>query len=128
MESAIKWLKASYIIGASADGLIGVLMLIPARMGEEQFRLPMGLAASLMFGWTVLLVWAYQRPMERRGILLLTIFPVICGLLVSAGWAAAQGLVPPWEAVPLMAMGGAIMCLMGFSYRKAAIAARREVG
>jgi len=66
--------------------------------------------------------------MERRGILLLTIFPVICGLLVSAGWAAAQGLVPPWEAVPLMAMGGAIMCLMGFSYRKAAIAARREVG
>ena len=28
MQSAIKWLKASYLVGAVADGLVGVLMLL----------------------------------------------------------------------------------------------------
>ena len=76
---AVRWLKASYIAGVLADGLVGVLMLIPDRMGETEFRVPMGLAASLMFGWTALLLWAYRKPFERKGVLLLTIFAVIFG-------------------------------------------------
>ena len=75
MESAIRWLKASYLVGAVADGLIGVLMLMPSRMGETELRYAMGLGAALMFGWTALLLWAWRAPMERRGVLLLTIFP-----------------------------------------------------
>ena len=90
MKSAIRWLKASYIAGAVADGLTGVLILIPSRMGEAGFRYAMGLAAALMFGWTVLLLWGNIKPLERKGILLITIFPVITGLLATGIWASAS--------------------------------------
>jgi hypothetical protein len=125
MEPAIRWLKASYIVGAVADGVIGFLMLLPGRMGETEFRYPMGLGASLMFGWTALLLWAYRRPMERRGVLLLTIFPVIGGLVASGVWAVAAGHFPVQKIVPSSILGTALIILMGFSYRKATIAEKR---
>jgi len=40
MKSEILWLKISYIAGAVADGLVGILLLIPDRMGEAEFRYP----------------------------------------------------------------------------------------
>lgn len=127
MESAVRWLKASYIVGAVADGLIGILMLLPGRMGETEFRYPMGLGASLMFGWTALLLWAYKRPMERKGVLVLTIFPVISGLMATGIWAVAAGHFPVQKIVPSSILGVAIIILMGFSYWKATIAGKRGV-
>ncbi len=126
-ESALRWLRASYLLGAAADGLIGILMLLPGRMGETEFRYPMGLGASLMFGWTGLLLWAYQRPMERKGVLVLTIFPVISGLMATGIWAAAAGHFPVQKIVPSSILGTALILLMGFSYWKAAIAGKRGV-
>ena len=126
MESAIRWLKASYVAGALADGLIGILMLLPGRMGEDEFRYTMGLGASLMFGWTALLVWAYQKPMERKGVLILTIFPVICGLVATGIWAAIAGHLPIQRIVPSSVLGFALSLLMGFSYWRATSAAKRK--
>ena len=122
MESAVKWLKASYITGAVADGFIGIFMLLPSRMGETEFRYPMGLGASLMFGWTALLLWACKRPMERKGVLILTVFPVISGLVATGIWAAASGHLPIQKIAPSSVAGVAIGILMGFSYYKARIA------
>lgn len=123
--SALRWLKASYMAGAVADGIIGILMLMPSRMGEAEFRYPMGLGASLMFGWTALLLWAYRRPMERKGVLLLTIFPVISGLVITGIWAAAAGHLPVQKIVPSSILGIAMCILMGVSYWKATIAGKR---
>ena len=44
MESAIRWLRASYLAGAFADGLVGVLMLWPQRMGRASSATPWGSA------------------------------------------------------------------------------------
>ncbi len=125
MKSAIRWLRASYIAGAAADGLIGILMLIPSRMAETEFRYPMGLGATLMFGWTALLLWGNIKPLERKGILLLTIFPVITGLLGTGIWAAASGLFPAEKIIPSSILGLALILLMGFSYLKARSAEKR---
>ena len=38
------------------------------------------IAASLMLGWTGLLVWGSCKPVERRAVLLLTVAPVLAGL------------------------------------------------
>ncbi len=119
MKSAIKWLKASFVAGAVADGLIGILMLLPGRMGESDFRYPMGLGASLMFGWTILMIWGYRKPMERKGILLITICPVISGLVASGIWAVAAGLFPVQKILPSTILGTGLIALMGFSYLKA---------
>jgi hypothetical protein len=37
MKSEIRWLKISYIAGAVADGLAGILLLIPDRMGDLKY-------------------------------------------------------------------------------------------
>ncbi|MFC2166287.1 hypothetical protein ACFLT2_14980, partial [Acidobacteriota bacterium] len=105
--------------GAVADGLVGILMLIPSRMGETEFRYAMGLGAALMFGWTALLLWANIKPMERRGVLLLTIFPTIAGLFLTGIWAAASGFFPVEKIIPSSILLIALVFLFGFSYLKA---------
>ncbi len=118
MNGKVAWLRASYWAGAVADLGIGILTLVPGRMGETEFRYPMGLAAAVMFGWALLLIWADRRPLERRGVLLPTIF-VILGLL-SAGLAAvATGIFPIARIVPTSLLGAALIALMGFSYLNA---------
>jgi len=37
---------------------------------------------ALMWGWTALLIWADRKPIERRGVLLLTIVPVVGMMLI----------------------------------------------
>jgi len=37
---------------------------------------------ALMWGWTALLIWADRKPIERRGVLLLTLVPVVGMMLV----------------------------------------------
>ena len=119
MKSEILWLKISYIAGAVADGLVGILLLIPDRMGEAEFRYPMGVAASLMFGWTFLLVWANRKPVERKGVLLLTIFPVITGLLIAGVAAVASGIFPFSKIIPSSLLEIGLIALFGYSYVKA---------
>ncbi|UCH73123.1 MAG: hypothetical protein JSU82_12250 [Rhodospirillales bacterium] len=116
MQRQIRWLKASFLAGATADFGIGILTLIPARMGESTVTYPMGLASTLMFGWTVLLLWGYRDPVARRGLLVITIFPVITGLMASGVYAVAAGIFPVVHIVPSTILGLGLIALMGYSY------------
>lgn len=79
-------------VGALADALWAVALISPPIFGmltgrpnldpDLTFRLTMGVGASLMAGWTALLFWCAKKPVERRAVMLLTIFPVLCGLAV----------------------------------------------
>ncbi len=91
----VAWLRTSYWSGAVADVAIGVLTLLPSRMGLPGFRYPMGLAASLMVAWAVLLLWADRKPVERRGVLPITVF-VIVGLMLSGFYSVAVDLIPSY--------------------------------
>jgi hypothetical protein len=112
----VTWLRTSYWAGAIADAVIGILILVPSRMGEAEFRYPMGLAATMVFGWTVLLVWADRKPVERKGILLITVFPVITGLMLSGIYAVATGLLPSSRIIPSSVVGVILMILMLYSF------------
>ena len=127
IRNAIWWLRASYVAGAIADCLTSVLMLIPGRMGESEFRISMGLGASLMCGWTALLVWACLKPLERKGVLLLTIFPVICGLSATNIWAAVAGQISVQRLIPPAIVCMTLIILMGYSYWKATIVEQRAI-
>ena len=48
------------------------------------YRFAMGYAASLMLGWTALLIW-----LERRGVAALTVF-VMCGLVLTANLQSGE--------------------------------------
>ena len=85
-------IKLTYWLGIGADALWAVGLLIPQVYGvlvgtpeftpDFQTRQLMLIGGSLMTGWTFLLIWALQRPVSRRGVLLLTVFPVIFGLFI----------------------------------------------
>lgn len=82
-------LKYSMIIGCIVDLFMVFIFLIPFLrvliFGEDsQFHTPqyewsMRLIASLGAAWTILLFWAAKKPLERKDILLFTVFPLMFG-------------------------------------------------
>ena len=121
--SQLTWLRTSYWAGAIADVLVGALTLVPSRMGLPGFRYPMGMAASLMFAWAVLLLWADRAPVARRGVLPITVV-VIIGLLLSGVYSVVTGLFPVSKIVPSTVLGVVLIVLMLFSYLNAGSAER----
>lgn len=69
-----------------------------------------------MFGWTLLLLGGYQKPDERKNVLLLTIIPVITGLMASRACQLVTGLIPLVRIPPTMLPGAVLIGLMGFGY------------
>jgi hypothetical protein len=90
----MNFIKGTYWFGIIADALWVAGLVSPKVFGfltgapdfdpDIQVRLIMGIGASLMTGWTALLIWALQKPVERRGVLLLTACPVVTGLFFVA--------------------------------------------
>ena len=83
-----RFIKMPYWLGIVADALwvAGLFSLTgtPDFDPDLQIRLIMGMGGSLMAGWTLLLLWAVQQPVERRFVILLTAFPVVFGMFVVA--------------------------------------------
>lgn len=107
----LTWLRTAYWIGAIADAINGIGMVFPRvlspmlRLDEVpssiEVRSALGMGAALMFGWTALLLWANQRPVERKGVLALTVFPVIFGLALTTLYGYLNGYIPLAGAVPI---------------------------
>ena len=77
-------LKSTFILGAVIDGAIAVSWFLIASGWEipnilngyigkgPDYQLAMYGGAMFMAGWTVLLAWGALKPIERRGLLLIT--------------------------------------------------------
>jgi hypothetical protein len=126
MNHKILLLRISFWIGAIIDALAAIQLLIPSFWASSYgltidtpsgaLNLALVTAATLMLGWTGLLIWADRKPLERKGILLLTVFPVVFGLAANNVYAAATGLTPLLSVIPLLAMQCIISCFFLFSY------------
>ena len=88
------WLiKFPYWLGIAADALWAVALLLPAVFGvltgvddfspDWQMQSVMAIGGVLMAGWTVLLLWAVRRPIERRFVILLTALVVAALFLLA---------------------------------------------
>jgi NADH:ubiquinone oxidoreductase subunit K len=75
----------------------------------------MGYGASLMFAWTLLLLWAYQRPLERRFAAVLTLF-VIAGLAATEIAVVVSGHVTLVRMVPSLAIQATLAYLFTTAY------------
>lgn len=79
-------------LGIIADAVWAIALFFPFVFGvfignsdfdpEYQTRFIMMLGGVLMTGWTILLLWAVRKPIERRVVILITAFPVVFGLFV----------------------------------------------
>jgi hypothetical protein len=124
----IRWLRISYWVGAIADAIAAVVMFFPEAgrtvygltdfEPSADYRYAMWLGASLMLGWTVLLLWADRRPLERRGVLPITVF-VIAGLASAGAYAVSAGLVPLPNMIPTWGLQLLLVILFLYSYFRA---------
>lgn len=88
-------LKSMFILGAIVDGAIAVSwfliasgMRIPnilnGHVGSgSDYQLAMYIGAMFMAGWTVVLAWGAIKPIERRGLLLITSVLLFLSVIVE---------------------------------------------
>jgi hypothetical protein len=125
MTAGVRWLRISYWVGAIVDAVAAAQMLHPPLfafgMGRvafapgEDYRYAMGMGASLMLGWTALLLWADRRPMERRGLLPLTT-AVVAALAANEVQAVRVGFLPLGPAVAIWILQACLAALFLGSY------------
>ncbi|MCJ7809921.1 MAG: hypothetical protein MUP26_06630 [Desulfobulbaceae bacterium] len=126
MDTATTMLRISFLVGAVTDGLAIIPMVFPrigsalfggdsSRLGAE-YRYAMGIGASLMAGWTALLVWGAMNPIERRDVLILTLVPVVAGIIAATVIAVRNRLVLLSRVIPLWIHLGFMSILFVVSY------------
>jgi hypothetical protein len=123
MDREARLLRAAFVAGAVTDAGALLPMLFPALAGlmwgfhdsSGSDRFAMGYGASLMLGWTVLLLWAYQRPLERRFVAALTVL-VIYGLILTEVVAVLSGTLEAWRMAPTWVLQAVLLLLFGSAY------------
>jgi hypothetical protein len=135
MNQAVRWLRISYWWGIIADAVMAVLMLFPQQFSEmmkidvesaRSFNYGVRYGAPLMIGWTILLLWADRRPLERKDILLITLFPVVAGFVIFEIYSVAAGYGTMETLIPLLVMQSVMSAVFVFSYIKAKRADNRD--
>ena len=126
-ENKIRWLRISYWAGAIADAIAAFRMLFPEYImpgsnPDVSYNLGMKWGAALMLGWTLLLIWADRRPLERKDVLLLTVCPVIVGLMITSVVTFAAGFGTIGSLILNLIILTALAILMVFSYLNAKVA------
>ena len=122
-KRAIFWLKSAFIIGAVIDGLALLPMCIPWAaelfLGFDGFTgiyyFAMGMGASLMLAWTILLIWACRKPLERRFIALFTVI-ILVGIAATELVLAGLDYIP-WRSVTgSLVMQAALLVLFNYGF------------
>lgn len=123
----ITLLHFSYWIGIIADAISTIILLLPdisksifglATTVTNEYLYVSRIGASLMLGWTFLLFWADRKPVERRDILLLTIFPVVMGIFLSGILNVTSNFISLERMIPLFVLNIFLIILYLFSYWK----------
>jgi len=116
-------LRVAFLAGAITDAGALLPMLSPSLASllwgfhdaSGSYRFAMGYGASLMLGWTVLLLWAFRRPIERRFVAPLTII-VIYGLVLTEIIAVHSGAIEVWRMVPTWCLQASLLGLFATAY------------
>lgn len=126
MDKKVFLLRLCYWIGIIFDGamvfpllspkILGVMFGIPNFNPDVNFRVVSFVGAALMAGWTVLLFWADRKPVERRDILLITLYPVLSGLILACIYAVAQGMTKIGWMLPTFTLQGILFVLDHVAY------------
>jgi hypothetical protein len=122
-DPEVRLLRRAFLLGAITDAAALVPMLVPEMANvlwgfgdaSGSYRFAMGYGASLMLGWTVLLLWARRRPLERRFVALLTVL-VIYGLVLTEVAAVVSGAMPAWRMVPTWILQAGLLALFATAY------------
>jgi hypothetical protein len=122
-KKAIFWLKLAFLAGMVTDALALIPMVFPPMAkifwGFDNFTgiyyFAMGYGASLMLAWTILLYWAYCKPLERRFIALLTGLIIVC-FVVTEIMAVSNDYIGMSKIVPSFVLQAILLILFCYSF------------
>jgi hypothetical protein len=125
MKSKEFWIKLSCWVGAVVDAFAALMLMVPALDawmtgmtavdGSAMYNVPAATAAALMWGWTILLIWAARKPLERHGVLAITLFPVLSGLAGYRLYGLITTQVDLSRNIPLLIFQLGLIFLFGIS-------------
>jgi hypothetical protein len=122
-KRAVLWLRLAFILGAVTDAAAVIPMVSPGAAADfwgleavpDSFRFAMLYGAALMAGWTLFLVWASFRPLERRMAAPLTVL-VVVGLIAAEIVAIQSGVLTFGRALASLIIQALILALYSFAY------------
>lgn len=124
-KAAVRCLRISYWAGALWDAMEAVLMLFPKAFAPyigfeietgRPFAFGLAYGVPLMAGWTVLLLWADRKPLERKGVLMITVLPVVAGYALLQAAGVSAGVIPWDRAASALAVMTLFAGFLVFSY------------
>lgn len=126
----------AYWFGAVLDAVMVVPLVCPAVAGVmfgisgfspgPDYLYAARVAAALMVGWTVLLLWGAREPVLRRGLLLITALPVVGGLALAGIGAVSDGLVAAPMMAPVWGVQAIALVVLLVGHRRAQQASRND--
>ena len=129
-KKQIKWLRISCWIAAVVDLIFAVFLIFFPGVTEFIWQLDSPIQGTdllwtkyfgtLVFAWTCVLFWADRKPVERRGVVYLTIAPVIAGLISVKTYGVVYGLASPMSLGLLIGMLTLILipCFLSYFYSR----------
>ncbi|MHA2250640.1 MAG: hypothetical protein ACXAD7_09760 [Candidatus Kariarchaeaceae archaeon] len=133
-EKKIRLIRISLWIGAIGDALFAVDLYNGSIFGSssilsyyyfslekvssDEYRYALAVFGAGAISWTILLIWAVQKPVERKGILLVTII-VVSGLFIANLIAMQLNLLPVGIVIFRWIVELHYIGLLAYSYWKA---------
>ncbi|MGC1376642.1 MAG: hypothetical protein WA821_10475 [Anaerolineales bacterium] len=125
MDGKIRFIQLVLWVGIILDGINVILYLFPSVM-LGSIGLPGGMltpvatyllfhAGVFMLAWTILLVWAFQKPVARRFILLLTVL-ITLGMEASAIYLLTVEGIAKAGVIPLLILPVIVGSLFAAGY------------
>jgi hypothetical protein len=121
MKRVITLLQINFWSGAILDAFMVPILVSPKlcglMIGMPNFnpdlitRYIMNVGAALMASWTGVLIWAAMKPIERKGIVWITLLLLQSGLVVSGITLYVQNGISLEKAVPIWSISGYLICL-----------------
>jgi hypothetical protein len=124
MKKKVRWLRIAYWTGAVLDAVAFLQMMFPRLAAEvmganfpitPEYEMAMRFGASLMLAWTVLLIWADRKPVERKAILPITLIIIVMNSITFLQ-SARLGLIPFAKLVPQLAVMAVVFVLFVFAW------------
>ncbi|MGD9130469.1 MAG: hypothetical protein PVH73_02710 [Candidatus Bathyarchaeota archaeon] len=123
MKQSVTVLKLAYLLGAIADFLAFLMMVFPPLANafwgfesfSDQYYFAMGNGAPLMLAWTILLLWAYKKPVERRFVAPLTIL-IVVGIAITNIIMVTRGLFTVTGMLPSFIIQTILLLLLSVGY------------
>ena len=82
----------------------------------NEYKYAMMIGASLMLGWSILLIWADRKPLERKGVILITVIPAVIGMVLAGIFAVRVGMVKAQRMIPTWILQTILLILFSYSY------------